>query len=94
MCLEEMHCCAVPEGALFYGETRRREIVRFTDELRAQVSSMLSEMHVLYERGHTPRVKPTASCRACSLKELCLPKLMRIVSASAYIAAASREEEP
>lgn len=94
MCLEEMHCCAVPEGALFYGETRRREIVRFTDELRAQVSSMLSEMHALYERGHTPRVKPTASCRACSLKELCLPKLMRTVSASAYIAAASREEEP
>lgn len=24
MCLEEMLCCAIPEGALFYGETRRR----------------------------------------------------------------------
>lgn len=25
MCLEEMLCCDIPEGALFYGQTRRRE---------------------------------------------------------------------
>ena len=24
MCLEEMLCCEIPEGALFYGEIRRR----------------------------------------------------------------------
>ena len=24
ICLEEMLCCKIPEGALFYGETRRR----------------------------------------------------------------------
>ena len=24
MCLEEMLCCVIPAGALFYGETRRR----------------------------------------------------------------------
>lgn len=27
MCLEEMLCCSVPEGALYYGETRRRCVV-------------------------------------------------------------------
>lgn len=25
VCLEEMLCCAIPAGALFYGETRRRQ---------------------------------------------------------------------
>lgn len=92
MCLEEMLCCAVPEGALFYGQTRHREQVTFTDELRGQVRAALSEMHELYRRGHTPRVKPTKSCNACSLKELCLPRLMRTRSASAYLAAAIKEE--
>ena len=37
MCLEEMLCCDIPEGALFYGEIRRRAVVPFTEELRAQV---------------------------------------------------------
>jgi hypothetical protein len=36
LCLEEMLCCEIPEGALFYGETRRRERVELTDELRAR----------------------------------------------------------
>ena len=34
LCLEEMTGRPVPEGALFYGETRRRVEVRFDDELR------------------------------------------------------------
>ncbi len=34
LCLEEMTGRPVPEGALFYGETRRRVAVRFDDELR------------------------------------------------------------
>ncbi len=94
MCLEEMLCCDVPEGALFYGETRRREVVAFTDELRQTVRDDLAEMHALYKRGHTPRVRPTSGCRACSLKELCLPKLMKGGSASSYIEAACREDAP
>lgn len=50
MCLEEMLCCDVPEGALFYGETRRREIVAFSEALREQVRDYLEQMHALYRR--------------------------------------------
>lgn len=46
---------------------------------------MLSQMHELYRRGHTPKVKPTKSCNACSLRELCLPALMKQVSAASYL---------
>ena len=93
MCLEEMLCCDIPEGALFYGETRRREIVLFTDELREQVRGCLAEMRQLYQRGHTPKVKPSRSCKACSLKELCLPKLNKTRSVAEYIAAAMEESK-
>ena len=91
MCLEEMLCCDIPEGALFYGETRRREVVSFTEELRRQVRDALSEMHELYRRGHTPRVRPTKSCNACSLKELCLPRLSKTRDVTEYLAAAMED---
>ena len=85
MCLEEMLCCEIPRGALYYGEPRRRTEVDFTPELRREVTALLSEMHDLYRRGHTPKVKPTKACSACSLKSLCLPKLMRGKSVSSYL---------
>ena len=85
MCLEEMLCCEIPRGALYYGEPRRRTEVAFTPELRREVRSLLTEMHTLYSRGSTPKVRPTKSCNACSLKELCLPKLMRSRSVADYL---------
>jgi len=85
MCLEEMLCCEIPQGALFYGEKRQRNVVTFTEELRNSVQEALAEMHELYRRGHTPRVKPTKSCNACSLKEICLPKLMIKRSVAEYL---------
>lgn len=91
MCLESMLCCDIPEGALYYGEIRRRERVSFTPELRTGVRELLAEMHELYRRGYTPKVKPAKSCNACSLKELCLPKLMKSRAVSAYLRAAMEE---
>ena len=91
MCLEEMLCCEIPAGALYYGEIRRRKEVAFTPEFRQEVRTLLAEMHSLYDRGHTPRVKPTKGCNACSLKELCMPKLMKNRSVAAYLKTAMEE---
>lgn len=88
MCLEEMLCCTVPEGALYYGELRRRTVVLFTPELRQQVRDSLTEMHQLYQRRYTPKVKPSKACNACSLKDLCLPKLMSRKKVADYLSAA------
>lgn len=92
MCLEEMLCCSVSEGSLFYGETRRRDVVEFTAELRDKVRSMLLEMHQLSQRGSTPKVKPSKSCNACSMKELCLPAVLRRRSGAAFIRNAMEEK--
>lgn len=85
MCLEEMLVCDIPAGAIFHGQTRRRQSVDFTPDLRAEVEVCVARMRELWQRGHTPRVKPTKVCNACSLKELCLPRLMRQRSVSAYL---------
>jgi len=85
MCLEEMLCCTISSGALFYGERRRRMPVEFTVALREEVRAALREMHEFYRRGHTPKVRSHKGCNACSLKELCLPGLMKAQSVAAYL---------
>ena len=41
MCLEEMFSTRIEEGAIFYGETRRREQVYFSSELREEVEKAI-----------------------------------------------------
>ena len=94
MCLEEMLCCEIPRGALFYGEPRRRTAVGFSPELRQMVRDFAEEMHQYARRGCTPKAKLTKSCNACSLKELCLPQLTRRGSVSAYLKQAMEEGAP
>ena len=85
MCLESMLACDIPEGSLFYGETRRRQRVSFTPELRDRVKRMAAEMREYCARRHTPSAKASKACKACSLKDLCLPKLTKCGPVGAYI---------
>lgn len=84
MCLEEMLCCRIEKGALFYGTTKRRTPVTFAEDLRETVTSACTEMHKLYRRGHTPQKKKTKQCNACSLKELCLPQKSTMKKVAKY----------
>ena len=92
MCLEEMFSTQIPEGALFYGETKRRKIVEITEELRSEVREMFQEMHQYYDRRYTPKVKYSKACASCSLKEICLPKLEKAGSVKEYLKRALEEE--
>ena len=85
MCLEDMLCCQIPAGYLYYGETRRRTKVDIDKALREQTKHVLEEMHELFHRGHTPKVKRTKACNACSLKNICLPVLCGKKTASEYM---------
>lgn len=85
MCLEEMMSCEINEGAIFYGEIRRRMKVEFTKDLREKVKAAFTEMHQYYDKRYTPKVKFSKACNACSLKNICLPKLGRNKSAKQYI---------
>lgn len=48
MCLEEMLCCTIPIGYLYYGKTKRRSKVEIDTQLREKTIAMLTEMHQLY----------------------------------------------
>lgn len=85
VCLEEMLCCRISEGYVYYAAVRKRERIELTQELRGQLQAALLEMHRLYDRGYTPKVKKRPGCRSCSMKDICLPGLERTRPASAYI---------
>lgn len=85
ICLEEMLLCRIPKGFLYYGETKRRLEVLIDEELRKKVRTAFRNMHELYDRNHTPKVKVSTACKSCSLGEICLPKLNKAVSVSDYI---------
>jgi CRISPR-associated exonuclease Cas4 len=75
LCLEEMTGRPVPEGALYYGETKRRVPVAFDAPLRALTEETAAALAALVASGRTPPAEYRAArCRACSLIELCRPK--------------------
>ena len=89
-----MLLCHIPQAALFYMETHRRETVELTEELRKATQKAADEMNLYFERGYTPKVKPGKHCNACSLKDLCLPRLCRKADPRAYIQEHILENNP
>ena len=57
MCLEEMLTACIEKGAVYYGEIKHRQEVTFTKELRERVRSSFAEMHQLFARQYTPKVR-------------------------------------
>lgn len=93
MCLEEMLSAEIAEGAIYYGEIRHREKILFTEDLRTQVRKYFQEMHQLFDKQYTPNVKWSKSCNACSLKDICMPKLGKTPSVKEYVREKIMEEE-
>lgn len=85
MCLEEMLGLRIEEGACFYFETRRRQQIIFTEDMRNRLMSIIEEMNNYYNRKYTPKVKKSKKCRSCSLKDVCLPELDGTMSVSEYM---------
>lgn len=74
LCLEEMTGAAVPDGALFYAETKRRLPVVFDAELRQLTEATIAELQDIFQTLRTPPPTPhKARCRFCSLLDLCRP---------------------
>jgi CRISPR-associated exonuclease Cas4 len=88
MALEEMFALEIAEGALFYGQTRRRVAIAFDAKLRRLTSDVAAAAHAMLATGATP---PAAyekrKCGACSLFGLCRPRQMAAThSAAAWLA--------
>lgn len=74
LCLEAMFGAPVPEGALYYGQTRRRQVVSFDNELRQLTLNTIAGVRALLSTRVTPLMNyERRRCDACSLIDLCQP---------------------
>ncbi|MEJ7686896.1 MAG: CRISPR-associated protein Cas4 [Variovorax sp.] len=78
LCLESMLGQSLAEGALFYGETRRRVTVTFDAALRTLTTEVIAATHAMLASGRTPLATyAPRRCDACSLIDLCQPRLLQ-----------------
>jgi CRISPR-associated exonuclease Cas4 len=77
ICLEEMLGVAIPEGSLFYGQTRHRLDVLFDEALRRETEETARRAHELIDSGGTPKPVYEKHCDSCSLMAACLPKAIQ-----------------
>jgi CRISPR-associated exonuclease Cas4 len=75
LCLEEMLAAGIPEGAMFYGQPRRRWPVAFDVGLRRETEELAARVHALLASGKTPAAVYEKKCKNCSLIDLCMPAL-------------------
>lgn len=75
MALEEMYDTVIPEAALFFISSHRRETVILDKDLRKETERIAHELHDLGERLYIPPAEYTRKCVKCSLNEYCMPKV-------------------
>lgn len=75
LCLEEMLCCHVPEGALYYGQKKRRQAIVFDEILRQLATDTAEKLHTLLDSNRTPPPEYSKRCESCSFISQCLPKI-------------------
>lgn len=77
LCLEAMFGYEVAEGALFYGRTRRRQVVQLDSALRALTLDVIDGVRGLLTSRRTPLATyERKRCDACSLIDVCLPRML------------------
>jgi CRISPR-associated exonuclease Cas4 len=87
LCLEEMLDAEVTEGAIFYGQPRRRWPVTFDASLREETERLAARVRALIEGGRTPAAVYEKKCEKCSLLSLCMPAMpARAGTVARYIA--------
>jgi CRISPR-associated exonuclease Cas4 len=75
LCLEAMLGVQIEAGALFYGQTRRRQDVAFDSVLRGLTCQVIADTRRMLASKHTPPATYSSQlCDRCSLIDICQPR--------------------
>lgn len=92
MCLEEMYGINLEYGALYYGETRHRELIHINESLRTLTVECAEKMHRVFSSGVIPKAVKGKYCRSCSLVDICMPNTENCPKVSSYLKKCLYEE--
>lgn len=85
ICLEEMCGIHIPEAALYYHETKHREVVTLDSSIRQLTYDLSAAMHKTFASGVTPKAVEQRGCKNCSVSDICVPTLSKKTGVSIYL---------
>lgn len=75
LCLEEMMGKAIARGYVYYAQSRRRQLVEISAELRERAIAVIQEITTLFHTDTIPPAIYSKRCRGCSFYKQCLPQV-------------------
>ncbi len=85
LCLEEMTGQQIAQGALWYWQTRHRQVLALDQELRVKTLAVIAQVAELFHAGVTPKAIFGKHCNACSLIDQCNPWLSERDASPSYV---------
>jgi|ADurb_Gel_03_Slu_FD_contig_21_4314467_length_1253_multi_6_in_0_out_0_2 CRISPR-associated exonuclease Cas4 len=85
LCLEEMLEVRISQGAIYYGQPRRRVVINFSIEIKNEVYRLCSKARRLFEGVCAPQYNTGAHCKNCSLFNVCMPNLTLTDKSAIYV---------
>jgi len=75
LCLEEMLKTNIQAGSIYYGKSKKRVNVQFSEVLRCKTILGIAKAREIINTSAIPKAIYGPKCPKCSLIEQCLPKL-------------------
>lgn len=82
MCLEETYQTSIPEGALYFITSHRRQTVVLDCDLRDRVRQTAAALRAIRNSLTVPSAQYGRKCARCSMCDYCMPRVKR--SAKGY----------
>ncbi|MEU8252179.1 CRISPR-associated protein Cas4 [Nonomuraea sp. NPDC048916] len=76
MCLEAMFGKTIPTAAIYCGADRRRHTVSVNDALRERVVDLADAVRHTITQMTLPTAPADQRCRRCSMRDMCMPRLL------------------
>lgn len=94
LCLEAMFGRPVPTGTVYSGADRRRHTVIIDAALRQRVIELADAVRESLARMFLPTAPADRRCRRCSMRDMCMPRLMTRTKAFAQAASSLFVPQP
>lgn len=78
---------------IYYADVKRRFNVSFDSSFDSELTVILSEMRRYIARGEVPPVRKKQNCSGCSMKDMCMPQVVKSKQAQSVKAAVMKECE-
>lgn len=95
ICVDYMFGCS-SDGYIYYSDVRNRVLLPLNEkyfEYAEKLKFILAEMRAHVERGKIPKIRKDQKCSGCSMKDMCMPKIMKKTNVRQEIEKIERSEK-